>query len=39
MFSAANDGVIVAWSSAGGVHDRIQVSTAVIDVNPYAAGS
>lgn len=26
LFSAANDGTIVAWGSGGAVHDRIPVS-------------
>lgn len=26
LFSAANDGTIIAWGSGGAVHDRIPVS-------------
>ena len=26
LFSAANDGTIIAWGSGGAVHDKIQVS-------------
>ena len=26
LFSAANDGIIIAWGSGGAVHDRIPVS-------------
>jgi len=26
LFSAANDGIIIAWGSGGAVHDKIPVS-------------
>lgn len=30
LFSAANDGIIIAWGSGGAVHDKIPVSGTLI---------
>ena len=38
LFSAANDGIIIAWGSGGAVHDKIPVSGTYIGAKYLHAG-